>query len=199
MSAGAGINFLEYYVAGPSHRLQMPSLLARAVRNAVDGRVGASLASLDYVVPRNSGETLLLTESRQLTKAAHHLDNVFEIATKEASEAGLATGMIFAATNSLASGRRDESFRLLNRVAAIAPTGSNQSLLALIVLAHILTMNRAPAAAEAVLRELQNARDWPPNATAKISLRLAKACIELEKFDEATRLIDRIGGIASSR
>ena len=199
-------DFLRYYASGPTHRLEMPSLLARATRNAVDGRVASSLTTLDLFVPRNSGEALLvellygwsLTESRHLTQAARHLDNALEIATKEGSESGLAMGMVFAATNSLASGRRDESFRLLNRAAAIAPTGSNQSLTALLVLAQILTVNRAPAAAEAVLLELWSARDWPLNAEAKINRRLARVRIELDKLEDASRLADRIGETAAT-
>ena len=199
-------DFLRYYAMGPNHRLQMPSLLARATRNAVDGRVSSSLTTLDVFEPRNSGEALLveliygwsLTESRDLVQAAQHLDNALDIATKEGSEPGLAMGMVFAATNSLASGRRDESFRLLNRAAAIAPSGSWQSLTALLVLAQILTVNRAPAAAEAVLLELWSARDWPPNAEAKINRRLARARIELDKIDDAARLADRIGETAAS-
>ena len=199
-------DFLRYYAVGPNHRLQMPSLLARATRNAVDGRVASSLTALDLFEPRNTGEALLvellfgwsLTESRELVSAAQHLDNALEIATKEASEPGLAMGMVFAATNSLASGRRDESFRLLNRAAAIAPSGSWQSLTALLVLAQILTVNRAPAAAEAVLLELRSARDWPPNAEAKINRRLARAQLELDKIDDAARLADRIGETAAS-
>lgn len=199
-------DFLLYYATGPGHRLQMPSLLARATRNAVDGRVASSLTALDLFEPRNDGEALLaeliygwsLTESRELVQAAQHLDNALEIATKEGSEPGLAMGMVFAATNSLASGRRDESFRLLNRAAAIAPTGSYQSLTALLVLAQILTVNRAPAAAEAVLLELWSARDWPPNAEAKINRRLARARIELDKMDDAVRLSDRIGETAAT-
>ena len=199
-------DFLRYYAMGPNHRLQMPSLLARATRNAVDGRVSSSLTTLDVFEPRNSGEALLveliygwsLTESRDLVQAAQHLDNALDIATKEGSEPGLAMGMVLAATNSLASGRRDESFRLLNRAAAIAPSGSWQSLTALLVLAQILTVNRAPAAAEAVLLELWSARDWPPNAEAKINRRLARARIELDKIDDAARLADRIGETAAS-
>lgn len=199
-------DLLHYYASGPAHRLEMPSLLARAARNAVDGQIVSSLATLELFVPRNSGEALLaellygwsLTESRHLAQSARHLDKAFEIATKEGSESGLAMGMVFAATNSLASGRRDECFRLLNRAAAIAPTGSNQSLMALLVLAQILTVNRAPAAAEAVLLELWSTGGWPANAESKINRRLARAQIELDKVDDAARLADHVGETAAT-
>lgn len=184
--------FFQYYVHGPSYRMQLPAPLVRAVQQLVDGRLLAAIASLDLVTPENSSEELLvellygwgLTENGEFDRAARHIDRAMALANELDHEGAHSWITALAGTNSFVSGRRDEGFRLMNRAAALASPGSVQSMAALYVLSQTLRVSRAPAAGEAVLLELLNTREWPPYARAKIGRRLARIWIELGKDEE---------------
>ena len=192
---------LSYYVNGPTYQLRLPALLARASRNAIDGRTAASVAALDQFVATTDEEALLVEliygwshiETQDYGGAALHLDAACEMAETTGNEIALVWAMTLAASNSFTSGARDESIRLVNRAAALSPFGSDQSLVPLLLLAHILTVNRAPGTAEAILLELSNSRSWPVHAESRMCRRLARVQIELDMLADAAELADRIG------